>query len=878
MTRMARSQTNFVAPNQGLAKVSTQFTNQAVPQIQSDSQGLDPFRGDMTNAFNNFFGSINNSLGSIVEVQRNEEKRLATEYANDMKARAATEAQDYYVNNPTSRDVNTALETEDSNLQANRHFVDTYKQTLGANIGSRLYSDFTASQANANPANFEANAQAFWQENYTEGTGDPQVDLAMQTAWTRNYENNRISAAQETIRRARAAAALEHRRSIYRALDGDVSFEMLNGLIGGGPRTGGQTRGQGSARDFGILMEAVVNGDLSSEQINVVDAWINHVPTGPNGERGQSIAQQFPILADRAEMQLPAIRARNATITGQQAVTDITNQLSAGLAQFDDPVDQMNYLNQNAPAMVEQLRNTRGVSGTAVANFRNTVDTRRTGMLDYVQGRSNWDAIGAGGQPTFGFDPTDPTNKAALVDAYASADNPTDAGNILANAVGAFGPEVIPDAIKQNLNAQLTSPVPELRLKAATAILQASGVSGSFDVNIQNALLDPDAALRMNVIRSYMDQGEGVDNAVKMAGGVDAAIAIIEDEGIEISYGVLEGTRAEQDAEMREFFTNDNMLSYLEATVEGKGLFGRVLTWQNGSGITAEAQAAMRRAGDSFIIQQRTLGQTTPTQGEIRQHVSDVMVDRMFIENGIWNYDPTVQPTADRNAVRVGTGVYNAETGTTENTIQTMTQDIGTLEDAFFRNNFDGEFITRPDPDAVDTNGRMVIHDGMPINLAIGSTIRIDAEYYGDGEKRGQRRGAINDAFNGATNVVLTGDPVTDAELLFPALGPGITLVPDRNANLDIIGYSLRVTPRFIDQPSVDVEAMAQELRNMPIDGASIDPATGFARPERQNPMDIIPDEFWSTQEGINLKQAIDSNDPNAGDYVDGVAQRFLQN
>lgn len=874
MTRMARSQTNFAAPNQGMAKVQTQNFNNNVSQFESESAGLDAFRGDMTNAFNQFFGSIQNSIGSVVEVQRTEERRVAQEYANDMKARAATEAQDYYVNNPTQRDVNTALETEDADLQSNRHFVNTYKQTLGSNIGSRLYSDFTASQANANPANFEANAQAFWQENYSGGTGDPQVDLAMQTAWTRNYENNRISAAQETIRRQRAAAALEHRRSIYRGLQGDITVEGLNELMGSGSASGGQTRGQLTAQNFGIVMEAVQNGDLSDEQVNVVETWINNVPTTPDGEQGQSIAQRFPILAAKAELALPAIRARNATLAGQEAVESLTNQLSEGLAEFDDPVDQMNYLNQNAPAMIEQLRNTRGVSGQALSDFRKTIDTRRSDMLEYVGARNAISNIGAGGQPPFGFDPSDSTSQTAITDAYASAESPIEAGNILANTVAMFGPEAIPEAIKQNLNAQLTSPVPELRLKAATAILQASGVSGSFDPNIQNALLGEDAQVRMNVIRSYMDQGEGINSAVGMAGSVDAAMAIIEDEGIEISYGVLEGTKAEQDAEMRDFFTNNNMLSYLEATVEGKGFFGRALTWQNGSGITAEAQAAMRRAGDSYVIQQRALGQPNPTQGEIRQHVADVMVDRMFIQNGVWTYDPTVQPTTN-GSVRMGTGVYNPQTGTTENTIKTMTADLGTLQDAFFRNNFDGEFSTVADPDAVDTNGRMVLHDGLPVNLAIGSPIRVDQEYYGEGENRGQRRGMFNDAFNGADTVTLTGDPETDAELLFPAIGPGITLVPDRNINGDVVGYALRATPRFTDKPSVDVEALAETVRNMPIDPGSIDPATGFARPATSNPMDTIPDEFWTTQEGIDLKQAIDAGYPNAGYYLDGVARRF---
>lgn len=815
MTRMARSQTNFAAPNQGLAKVSTQFTNQAIPQFQSDSAGLDPFRGDMTNAFNNFFGSINNSISSVVETQRNEEKRVATEFADDMKARAANEATDYYMQNPEARDVETALETEDVDLRSNRHFVNTYKKTLGNNIGSRLYSDFTTSQASANPANFEANAQSFWEENYSGGTGDPQVDLAMQTAWTRNYENNRISAAQETIRRQRAAAALEHRRSIYRGLDGDISVEGLNELMGSGSSSGGETKGQLTARNFGIIMEAVSNGDLSNEQLSVVEAWINHVPEGPNGETGQSIAQRFPILADKAELQLPAIRARNATIEGQEAVTDITNKFNEGMAQFDDPVDQMNYLNQNAPAMIEQLRNTRGVSGTAIADLRKVIDTRRVDMLDYVTNRNAFAIVGAGGKPPFGWDPTDPKAQTALVDAYAAADSAVEAGNILGNTAQLYGPTAIPDPIKEILNAQLTSPIPQDRLKAAQTILQASGVSGSFDGSIQDALLGDDAQLRMNVIRDYMDQGQEINGAVVASGRVDAAIEQIDAEGIEVSYGFTEGTKAETDLAMGEFFSNEEMLTYLESTVEGKGFIGRVLTWQNGSGITAEAQAAMRRAGDSYIYRRRAEGQDRPTQGEIRKHVSDVMVDRMFLENGIWTYDETVQPTAD-GRVRVGYNVYNAQTGKSENTVKTMTDDIATLENSFFAVNFEGDFRTIADPDFADQNGRMVMTDGMPVDLSIGTRMKVDDEYFGEGERRGQRRGLINDGRTGWNTLTLTGDPETDAELLFPALGPGIILKPNRNGDGDVTSYGLTALPRFTEQPSVDVESEAQNQRAIP--------------------------------------------------------------
>lgn len=882
MTRMARSQTNIAAPNQGLAKVSTQSFQHSVPQFQSSSEGLDPFRGDMTNAFNSFFGSLQNSAQTVIDVQREKQKVEAADYANDMKARAATEAQDYYVRNPTARDVNTALETEDADLQSNRHFVNTYKQSLGSNIGSRLYSDFTASQANANPANFEANAQAFWEENYAGGTGDPQVDLAMQTSWSRNYENNRISAAQETIRRQRAAAALEHRRSIYRGLQGDVSVESLNALMGSGPSSGGETRGQISSRNFGIVMEAVANGDLSSEQINVVEAWINNVPNSRadgTGASGQSIAQRFPILAANAERNLPIIRARSATLQGQQAVVDITNQLNEGMAQFDDPVDQMNYLNQNAPVMIEELRNTRGVTSGAISDFRTDINTRRAGMLDYVKARSEFDAVGSGGDFGFGFNPTGTTEQQALVDAFSAAENGIEAGQLLGAVYSAGGAEAIAPAIRNNLNAQLISPNPELRLRAAQTILTASGVSGSFNTGIQDALLDEDAQLRMNVIRSYMDQGKDVNSANIAASNVDAAVELVKDEGFLVNYNTT-GTKAEQELELQSFFHGDNMLDELEKTVEGRGFLTSLFTFQRGRSITAEAQAAMRREGDSFIIQQRALGLKRPTQAQIREHVAGIMVDRMYIEQGVWKYNSSVQPSSDENRVRVGVSVYNPQTGFPENTLATQQKDASVLVDSFFRFNFNDEngdqlpFRTIPIPGEEDTNSQLLILDDLPVDLAVGRTFRIDQEYYSDGENKGQLRGALNDVLNGAENVVLTGDLKVDAELLFPALGPGITLIPNWDGDT-IRSYALRMTSRFTGRPSVDVEAMAKVTRNMPTDPSSFDPATGFTREEPQSLVDQIPASFWETEEGINLKQALDQGDPNSGYYLEGVARRF---
>jgi hypothetical protein len=179
------------------------------------------------------------------------------------------------------------------------------------------------------------------------------------------------------------------------------------------------------------------------------------------------------------------------------------------------------------------------------------------------------------------------------------------------------------------------------------------------------------------------------------------------------------------------------------------------------------------------------------------------------------------------------------------------------------------------DPDAIEINGQMVVMDGLPLNLSIGTDIQIDQEYYGEGENKGKLRGAFNDAVTAKKAVTLTGDLATDAELLFEALGPGVQLRPSRDLNGNIIGYGLTVVPRFFGTGSTDVEGLANEVRNMPVDANSFDAASGYPVKVEPSIMERIPANFWQTDEGRALKAGLDRNDPTAAQSLEGVARRF---
>ena len=105
MARMSRSQTNYRGATGGQASVKTQSFSHQNAAIQGEGAGLDPFRGDLTNAFNNFFGSVQNSISGFQQTKHENDMIEAQEYAVDMKKQATVSATDYYMENPTSRNV-----------------------------------------------------------------------------------------------------------------------------------------------------------------------------------------------------------------------------------------------------------------------------------------------------------------------------------------------------------------------------------------------------------------------------------------------------------------------------------------------------------------------------------------------------------------------------------------------------------------------------------------------------------------------------------------------------------------------------------------------------------------------------------------------------
>ena len=818
MARMSRSQTDIRSQNAGLAQVRTQSFNHNVGMEQSKSAGLDPMRGDLTSAFNNFFGGVQQTLETVQQTQFQADKVKATEHANNMKMAASNEAMDYSVNNPKQTNVTTALATESPENNANKHFVKQYKATLGQNIGNRLYSDFIATQAEKHPSTFEANSQSFWEENFADGTGDVETDFAMTTAFNRNYENNRVSAAQETVRRTKAAAALEHKRSIFIGVGNLTTEEELNNLLHSGTPKNGETQGQLSSRNIGILIEAAQGQDMSKNSLELIQGWIDKQPVAEDGTLGQSPAQRFPQMANKLELMLPAIAARNATLKGEKVAENSLLDFTTNLAGIDDELEKIDFVTSSGPAMIELLQNTPGVSGATMSALKTKVSDLRTAGTVYKGNRNNWQKMSMGQTPSATFDGTTAEAKAALYDQF-DASNAQTKGTLLRSAIDNYGIDVIPDRVKSQMSANITQGDADAANQAAITIRSLVGEFGD-NRKLESILDEPSIAIWSNA-QALIDGGTAVSTAMTMARGPGyAAAAEMFDEAGGLA-GVFFGEqdKKEQTAAISGLAQSDEMLNALEKHTQGMGFIKSLFTIQDGVNVSAQSAQQINRLVKTNTIAAMMRGDE-PDLDKIMGQVAKTMAGKMYIEDGAWQISNASLPTNNPDYVKVGPSVLNRNTGEGENTHATLELDIevagaglyGIDQDTFTPENL----YFQQDPMS-DNNGHLIWSrsDNTPIMLQTGSDLDLDPGFKADGEVWGfWNAGAFRSEWK--KTVQLTGILADDMATMKTTLGPGLSLSPIVTPG-GVIGYNLIATPRLTGKPKYteeELELMRSENRS----------------------------------------------------------------
>lgn len=813
MARMSRSQTNYRGATGGQASVKTQSFNHQNAAIQGEGAGLDPFRGDLTNAFTNFFGSVQNSISGFQQTKHENDMIEAQEYAVDMKKQATVSATDYYMENPKSRDVGAALNTTTPEQQGNRHFVDTFKSSLGSNIGSRMYSDFALAQAQRAPSSFEANASAYWRDNYQDGTDDPTVNMAMQTAWASNYESARVTAAQETVRLQKAASDLEYRRSIYNKMSGpEVSAATFNSILTGGTSRAGETTGQLQAKNLGIMVNAAMTGRMSQNGIAKFIAHMNYQaqdPMDPSAPQMPSIAQKFPILSAKAETSLMDAVQRNTTMAGQQAFSQMSSDFNTQLSNTQDEYAKLALIGNRGSAVVAKMQNTPGISMTQIAAFKKGLTTERTKLAEYHFNQVAMNNVANGQTPSLSYDPKENDNagldwlrRNAPLGVEGSS---LKAGSFVKNLTATYGAGNFPENIKQEFASQLTSGDPAQQTYALEALMQADPTGRMAG----DMLPKDDHAARLGATAAMIEMNNGASAqgaAIKVFNpSFQEALQQVDKDGLGNILAPDEPNNTARAAAVSKLFTEREMGGLIESELlnEWPRVTGLLKTIQ---GIDLETQGKLQQAAKVFIAMQRSQDKTFSTK-DVQVAAFNAVSNQMWVQGGLVRSGR--QATNVVGGVVMGKSVTNPQTGDLEDTVATFENDVQNIKDGAFSIFGNVTLDTRPDPTRSD-NSQIVVNEFLrPVSLEIGSTFEVDSRYHPDGRERG----FLSNSTNWSYDLNLTGDITVDRAEARKIFGPAVTLERVSGDN----SYQLIVSPRFVGKPKftdADIERLGLTARD----------------------------------------------------------------
>ena len=816
MARMARSQTNYRGATGGQAGVKTQSFAQQVPQIQSEGAGLDPFRGDLTNAFNQFFGSVQNSISGFQQTKHQNDMIEAQEYAVDMKKQAAVSATDYYMENPKSRDVGEALKTTSPEQQGNKHFVDTFKSSLGSNIGSRMYSDFAIKQAQRAPSSFEANAATYWETNYSEGTNDPTVDLAMQTAWASNYETQRVSAAQETIRLQKAATDLEYRRSIYNKMaQPEISAAAFNSILQGGTSRAGETTGQLQARNLGVMVNAAMTGRMSQDGIAKFIAHINFQaqdPMDPSAPTMPSIAQKFPIMSAKAETSLMDAVQRNTTMAGQQAFSQMSSDFNTTLSNTQDEYAKLALIGNRGSATVAQMQNTPGISMTQIAAFKKGLTAERTKLTAYHFNQVAMNSVANGLAPSTSYDPAE--NKTAALD-WVNRNTPigeegssVKAGAFLKNHVQTFGAGNFPKNLQQKFASHLTSGDPAQQAYALESLMIADPTGAS----LASLLPKNDFAAKLGAEAAFIELQNGASPQAAAAKtfnpGFIEAMQQLDGKGMGEILVPDAANEREREQTVTELFNEDAMGGMIQSQLLNEWRFTGIFS--SIDGVDIETQRKLRSAGKVYVAYQMSQDADYSTE-DVQQAAFNAVSNQMWVQNGIVRSGRQATNTA--GGIVLGKEVLNTATGEVEDTVETLENDLENIQDGAFTIFGNETLKAIPVPRHGD-NAQIITNSlGLPVSLQVGQEIQVDSRYHPSGKERG----FLSNATTWAYNQTFTGDLAADRAAAVAIFGPGIRLDPIYNGAV-ISEYEMIVTPRLIGTPKLtqaDLERLALTPREI---------------------------------------------------------------
>lgn len=852
MARMNRTQTSLQSSNNGMPSVGLQRFNQVVPKVGGASDGVNPFAGDLSSAFNNFFGQISKAASTLQEadfaIRKQEAQVVAEKWRQDGLATANREFQ----KNPniTAQEAESRLTPEQKD---NNNFLLTFRKAMGANVGDKIYSDFRIHMANVDPAKYETEASDWWQKKFAGGTGDPTVDASMQAQWMRNYEQDRVTFAGEAIKAVRQNTTNEIIKNVgprinsadFGVADITAIQTQFQSLFNG------ESAGQNMARALTALKIAAVPLGRTATQ-RFIAALHAPMPTD-NPDETTSIAEQFPAQVAAVEQETTAALESYVTLSGQQALTKASTEFASILASNPDKLAQFDALTNWRLTTMPNLANTPGV-GSGYSQLDDKVIGKLAELSAYKLAQNRMGAFVA--NPTEGIPGFDRTEFQKYGEDFMTRNfNPftgkqgvpdevvaMQAGQFLSAGISRFGLDGITKEVREQFGAALLSADTATSARAAHALKMIDG-----NGRIGAMLLDGNARALSKF--QHMTQGNATvpyGTLQSRAGTFDVNVAdttadITKAGGVRKFLFSSEGTATKIDAKWQSEFRGSSMAEALDEVLGD--------TW--GTPNVAEPVLARVEEMVGVVVARRAAeGLDISDYSAIRKEVALNLKNSIVISDGVIKMvreAPEVRLNEQGTAVSVpiGNSVMNPITFAVENTAETLRSDMDAIEAGMANLSIEGETGVsigyKQSTDHRDVNGQLLTNKDTDTALTIPVGIGMNMqEQFSAGST--DRKGWWSRW--GTDTVTFSGNVEKDQELARRYLHPAIQLIPQNAVRMVngetkevVIGYQLLLTPRLTGQTKMSLE----DLRR----SAVKDPRNGAAYIEelnrRQQEMNIAP-------------------------------------
>jgi len=137
---VARSQNILMqtnAPSQVSAKAKNQTFNHVQVNKVATREGINPFAGDLTNAFNNFFNKANNALSTLQESEFQADKMEAQREAQRRRTIGANDAKEMAASNNYDMNADKAMSSSQSEFAGQYGYSQAFQESYGQAIGGR---------------------------------------------------------------------------------------------------------------------------------------------------------------------------------------------------------------------------------------------------------------------------------------------------------------------------------------------------------------------------------------------------------------------------------------------------------------------------------------------------------------------------------------------------------------------------------------------------------------------------------------------------------------------------------------------------------------------------------------------------------------------